>query len=194
HGETVNELHAMLKLHEQTLPKSNAPALNAKVQKDQEASGSLEDLEIIQEEDTHPSLDTSLNHKEEDLEIDEPQKKILKRYCMENSKRRSIHMQEKLELSKSQGASTPAEMKRMQTVPYASAVGSIMYAVRCTLPDVAFAQNITSRFQQNPCDIHWTTVKNILKYQAEYIAAFDASKDPVWVSKIHLWAECGSYN
>nr|GFD44441.1 retrovirus-related Pol polyprotein from transposon TNT 1-94 [Tanacetum cinerariifolium] len=39
---------------------------------------------------------------------------------------------------------TPAEMKRMQNVPYASTVGSIMYAVRCTRPDVAFAQNITS--------------------------------------------------
>nr|GFC96979.1 retrotransposon protein, putative, Ty1-copia subclass [Tanacetum cinerariifolium] len=76
--------------------------------------------------------------------------KILKRYSMENSKRRSIPMQEKLKLSKSQGASTPAEMKRMQNVPYASAVGSIMNAVRCTRPDVAFAQNITSRFQQNP--------------------------------------------
>nr|GEX94933.1 retrotransposon protein, putative, Ty1-copia subclass [Tanacetum cinerariifolium] len=74
---------------------------------------------------------------------------------MENSQRGSIPMQEKLKLSKSQGASTPAEMKRMQNVPYASAVGSIMYAVRCTRPDVAFAQNITSRFQQNPvyrCD------------------------------------------
>nr|GFB98107.1 hypothetical protein [Tanacetum cinerariifolium] len=92
------------------------------------------------------------------------------------------------------------------TVPYALAVGSIMYAVRCTLPDVAFAQNITSRFQQNPGDIHWTTVKNILKYrrntkdmflvyeEAEYIAAFDASKDAVCVSKIHFWAECGSHN
>nr|GFA90205.1 retrotransposon protein, putative, Ty1-copia subclass [Tanacetum cinerariifolium] len=39
--------------------------------------------------------------------------KILKRYSMENSKRGSIPMQEKLKLSKSQGASTPAEMKRM---------------------------------------------------------------------------------
>ncbi|GJR50420.1 retrotransposon protein, putative, ty1-copia subclass [Tanacetum coccineum] len=43
----------------------------------QEASGSLEDLEIIQEEDTHPSIDTSLNHKEDDLEIDEPQSDII---------------------------------------------------------------------------------------------------------------------
>nr|GFC67966.1 retrovirus-related Pol polyprotein from transposon TNT 1-94 [Tanacetum cinerariifolium] len=45
---------------------------------DQEASGSIEDLEIIQEEDTHPSLDTSLNHKEEDLEINEPQSDIVR--------------------------------------------------------------------------------------------------------------------
>ncbi|GKD04301.1 hypothetical protein Tco_1179275 [Tanacetum coccineum] len=58
-------------------------------------------------------------------------------------------MQVDLHLNKSQCATTSAEMKRMQNVPYASAVGSIMYAVRCTRPDVAFAQNITSRFQQN---------------------------------------------
>nr|GFA58052.1 retrotransposon protein, putative, Ty1-copia subclass [Tanacetum cinerariifolium] len=38
------------------------------------------------------------------------------------------------------------------------------YAVRCTRSDVAFAQNITSRFQKNLGDIHLTTVKNILKY------------------------------
>ncbi|GJY21831.1 retrotransposon protein, putative, ty1-copia subclass, partial [Tanacetum coccineum] len=90
--------------------------------------------------------------------------KILKRFHMENSKRGSILMQDKLRLSKSQGASTPAELKGMQNVPYSSAIGSIMYAVRCTRPDVVFVQNITSRFQQNPGDLHWTTVKNILKY------------------------------
>ncbi|GJW97606.1 retrotransposon protein, putative, ty1-copia subclass [Tanacetum coccineum] len=73
--------------------------------------------------------------------------KILKRYHMESSKRGSIPMQEKLRLSKSQGASTPAELKRIQNVPYASVMGSIMYDMRCTRPDVAFAQNITSRFQ-----------------------------------------------
>nr|GFC55044.1 hypothetical protein [Tanacetum cinerariifolium] len=104
---------------------------------------------------------------------------------------------------------------RMQNVPYALTVGSIVYAVRCTHPDVAFAQNVTSRFQQNSGDLHWTTVKNILKYlrntkdmflvyggdlkrelksakqsivttssaEAEYIVAFDASKEAVWVRK-----------
>nr|GFC55659.1 retrotransposon protein, putative, Ty1-copia subclass [Tanacetum cinerariifolium] len=43
----------------------------------QEASGSLKDLEIIQEEDRHPFIDTSLNHEEDDLEIDEPQSDIV---------------------------------------------------------------------------------------------------------------------
>ncbi|GJV43519.1 hypothetical protein Tco_1428055 [Tanacetum coccineum] len=43
----------------------------------QEASRSLEDLEIIQEEDTHPFIDTGLNHEEDDLEIDEPQSDII---------------------------------------------------------------------------------------------------------------------
>ncbi|GKD39337.1 retrotransposon protein, putative, ty1-copia subclass [Tanacetum coccineum] len=43
---------------------------------------------------------------------------------------RRIPMPEKLRLSKSQGASTPAKLKRMKNVPYALAVGSIMYAVR----------------------------------------------------------------
>ncbi|GJZ87780.1 retrotransposon protein, putative, ty1-copia subclass [Tanacetum coccineum] len=45
---------------------------------------------------------------------------------MDNSKRGHILMQERLDLNKTQGASTPKEVKRMQNVPYASAVGSII--------------------------------------------------------------------
>nr|GFA27526.1 hypothetical protein [Tanacetum cinerariifolium] len=73
-------------------------------------------------------------------------------------------MQVDLYLIKSQCDTTSAEMKHVQNVLYASAIGSIMYAVRCTRTDVAFAQNITSRFQQNSGEAHWTAVKNILKY------------------------------
>ncbi|GKF39282.1 retrotransposon protein, putative, ty1-copia subclass, partial [Tanacetum coccineum] len=54
--------------------------------------------------------------------------KILKIYFMENSKRGTIPMQDKLKLSKSDGASSPAKKRRMSNVPYASAIGSIMYA------------------------------------------------------------------
>nr|GFB61811.1 putative retrotransposon Ty1-copia subclass protein [Tanacetum cinerariifolium] len=61
-------------------------------------------------------------------------------------------------------ASTPEEVAYMKKVPYASAVGSIMYVIRCTRPDVAFAQNLVSRYQQNPGKLHWVAVKHILKY------------------------------
>ncbi|GKB92069.1 retrotransposon protein, putative, ty1-copia subclass [Tanacetum coccineum] len=90
--------------------------------------------------------------------------KILKRYRMDNSKCGYIPMQEGFDLNKTQGASTHGEVKRMKNVLYASAVGSIMYAVRCTRPDVAFEQNITNRFQQNLGEPHWTAMKTILKY------------------------------
>nr|GEY27799.1 hypothetical protein [Tanacetum cinerariifolium] len=121
--------------------------------------------------------------------------KILKRFYMENSKFGTIPMQEKLKFSKSQCASTPVIIQRMQNIPYALA---------------------------NPGDAHWTAVKNILKYlrntivcflftetgyvfvlnggpidwkstkqsifatsstDAGYIAAFDASKEVVWIRK-----------
>nr|GEX41505.1 hypothetical protein [Tanacetum cinerariifolium] len=43
---------------------------------DLKASGSVEDLKLIQKEDTNPSVDTSLNHEEDDQEIVEPQSDI----------------------------------------------------------------------------------------------------------------------
>ncbi|GJY76738.1 hypothetical protein Tco_0481854 [Tanacetum coccineum] len=50
----------------------------------------------------------------------------------------------------------------MHNIPYASAIGSIMYAVRCTRPDVAFAQNRQADFNQNSGEEHWTAVKIFL--------------------------------
>nr|GEV61693.1 retrotransposon protein, putative, Ty1-copia subclass [Tanacetum cinerariifolium] len=43
---------------------------------DLKANRSVEDLKLIQEEDTNPFLDTSLDHEEDDQEIDEPQSDI----------------------------------------------------------------------------------------------------------------------
>jgi hypothetical protein len=52
----------------------------------------------------------------------------------------------------------------MRAIPYASAIGSIMYAILCTRPDVSYALSATSRYQSSYSDTHWTIVKNILKY------------------------------
>jgi hypothetical protein len=52
----------------------------------------------------------------------------------------------------------------MSKVPYASAVGSIMYTMICTCPNVSYALSIASRYQADLGESHWTLVKNILKY------------------------------
>nr|GEY06604.1 retrotransposon protein, putative, Ty1-copia subclass [Tanacetum cinerariifolium] len=90
--------------------------------------------------------------------------KILKKYNTHNSKKGYLPMEVKHDLSNKLCASTPKEVAYMKKVPYALAVGSIMYDVRCTRTDVAFAQNLVSRYQQNPGKLHWVTVKHILKY------------------------------
>ena len=52
----------------------------------------------------------------------------------------------------------------MKDIPYASAVGSLMYAMLCTRPDICFAVGMISKYQSNPGPEHWTDVKHILKY------------------------------
>ena len=90
--------------------------------------------------------------------------KVLKRFRMEDSKKGYLPVRHGIDLTKDDCPISPSEMKRMQEIPYASAIGSIMYAMLCTRPDVSFALSATSRFQSNPGEAHWTAVKTILKY------------------------------
>ena len=69
-----------------------------------------------------------------------------------------------IRLSETHSPSTSDERSRMSRIPYASAIRSIMYAMICTRPDVAFAISLTSRYQANPGESHWAAVKTILKY------------------------------
>ncbi|KAK4397293.1 Retrovirus-related Pol polyprotein from transposon TNT 1-94 [Sesamum angolense] len=52
----------------------------------------------------------------------------------------------------------------MTKIPYASAVGSLMYAMMCTRLDLCFAVGMVSRYQSNPGPDHWVAVKRILRY------------------------------
>ena len=49
-------------------------------------------------------------------------------------------------------------------VPYASAVGSLMYAMVCTRPDIAHAVGVLIRFMSKPRKEHWTTTKWVFRY------------------------------
>ncbi|GKC22136.1 retrotransposon protein, putative, ty1-copia subclass [Tanacetum coccineum] len=104
--------------------------------------------------------------------------KILKRFHMENSKRGSIPMQENLRLSKSQGASTPAELKRMVS----------FYTDAGYLTDVDDLKSQTGYvFVLNGGAVDWKSTKKSIfttsSAEAEYIDAYDASKEAIWVRK-----------
>ena len=83
---------------------------------------------------------------------------------MHDSKKGYVPMNPGMILSKSQCPTSDLEVAMMSHIPYASAIGSIMYVMICTRPDVSYALSMTSRYQANPGEEHWIAVKNILKY------------------------------
>ena len=47
----------------------------------------------------------------------------------------------------------------MSRIPYASAVGSLIYEMVCTRPDIAHAVGFLSRYMSKLGKEHWTTIK-----------------------------------
>ncbi|GKD36832.1 retrotransposon protein, putative, ty1-copia subclass, partial [Tanacetum coccineum] len=109
--------------------------------------------------------------------------KILKRFRRDTSKRGYIPMQERLDLNKTQGASTPEEVKSMQNVPYASAVGCITYAI--DRDDKKSQTGYVFILNKDAAD--WKSSKQsttaMSATKAEYIAALKAVMEGVWIRK-----------
>ena len=52
----------------------------------------------------------------------------------------------------------------MKSVPYAPAIGCLMYAMVATRLDISHAIGVINRFMHNPSRSHWNTVKPTIKY------------------------------
>ncbi|XP_075486210.1 secreted RxLR effector protein 161-like [Primulina tabacum] len=52
----------------------------------------------------------------------------------------------------------------MLYIPYASGVGSIMYGMICSRPDLSYSMSVVSRYMANPGETHWHTLKGVFKY------------------------------
>ena len=83
---------------------------------------------------------------------------------MEASKRGYLSASHDICLSKKTCPKTLEERKRMNEIPHALIIGSIIYAMLCTRLGVAYALGLTNRFQADPGEDHQKSVKNILKY------------------------------
>ena len=72
--------------------------------------------------------------------------KVLSRFFIDNSKKGLLPFRHGLAFSKDQCPKTQEERDRMVGVPYASAVGSLMYVMLCTRPNICFAIGMVSRY------------------------------------------------
>ena len=108
---------------------------------------------------------------------------ILARFNMQDSKKGFVPFKVGSSLSANHRPKTPTEIERMRGIPYASAVGSLMYAMLCTRPDICFAVDMVSRYQLDPGEEHWIAVKHIFKYlrrTRDYMLVFqDESLVPI---------------
>jgi hypothetical protein len=69
-----------------------------------------------------------------------------------------------VKLSADQCPKTHEEEEDMSRVPYASVVGSLMYAMVFTRSDIAQVVGVLSRYMSKPGKEHWTTVKRVFRY------------------------------
>jgi hypothetical protein len=77
-------------------------------------------------------------------------KKVLERFRMQNAKPVSTPLASHFKLTKEMCPKTQEEIEYMSRVPYSSTVGSLMYAMVCTRPDIAHAVGVVSRYMNNP--------------------------------------------
>ncbi|KAA0048455.1 gag/pol protein [Cucumis melo var. makuwa] len=136
--------------------------------------------------------------------------KMLSRYKMQNSKKGLLPYRYGIYLSKEQCPKTTQEVEDMRKIPYASTVGSLMYIMLCTRPDICFsigmdliltkytdfdfqtdkdARKSTSGsvFTLNGGALVWRNIKQSCiadsTMETEYVAACEAANEAVWLRK-----------
>ena len=90
--------------------------------------------------------------------------KILKRFRMNDCSPSVAPIVKGDRFNLNQCPKNDLEREQMKNIPYASAVGSLMYAQVCTRPDIAFVVGMLGRYQSDPGLDHWRAAKKVMRY------------------------------
>jgi hypothetical protein len=85
--------------------------------------------------------------------------KVLRRFNMHDSNLVSTPIAPHFKLSSAQCPTKDEDLKYMSKVPYSSVVGSLMYVMVCSHPDLSYYMSLVSRYMANPGRTHWEVVK-----------------------------------
>ena len=90
--------------------------------------------------------------------------KILKKFGMHGCKPGDNPVAKEEKFSLSQCPKNNFEIQEMQQIPYALAIGSLMYAQVCTRPDITYIVGMLGRYLINPGKDHWIADKRVMRY------------------------------
>ena len=95
---------------------------------------------------------------------------------MEQSKKEFLPVLQGVKLSKTQSPTTAEDRERMKVIPYASAIGSIKYAMLCTSSIVYPTLSLAREYNSDRGVDHWTSVKIILRGLRKYFSVMEVIK------------------
>ena len=90
--------------------------------------------------------------------------KVLGRFQMKDCSPSVAPIMKGNKLSLNQCHKNDLEKESMKNIPYALAVGNLMYAQVCTRPDIAYVVGVLGRYQSNPSMDHWKAGKKVIRY------------------------------
>ena len=86
--------------------------------------------------------------------------KVLKKFKMDQAKKGFLPVLQGVKLSQTQCPTTAEDREKMKVIPYASAIGSIKYAMLCTKPVVYLTMSLARRYKSDPGVDHWKNGQN----------------------------------
>ena len=108
--------------------------------------------------------------------------KILERFKMKEKKPVNVPLASLFKISSGLCPSSDEEKDYMSRVPYANAVGCLMYAMACTRCDISHAIGVFSKYMSNLGKEHWNAVKWVLRYlrgTSDYCITFNRTSDSI---------------
>ncbi|KAL0430515.1 UNVERIFIED_CONTAM: Retrovirus-related Pol polyprotein from transposon TNT 1-94 [Sesamum radiatum] len=89
---------------------------------------------------------------------------VVEKFSMSKAKPTSVPLAAHFQLCKNQSPNSKTEKERMKNIPYTIAIGSVIYLMVSTRPNIAYAVSCFSRFMSDAGLPHWEALKWLLRY------------------------------
>lgn len=112
--------------------------------------------------------------------------KVVRRFNMNEARSVSVPIAQGVKLTEKGKPQNSEKRAQMSNIPYANGIGSIMYTMVCTRPDLAHCISVLSRFMADPGRQHWESLKWTFRYMnghksigIQFQRVEDSTQDPL---------------